>query len=209
MDEKQALYEHLFREFETEHKRADVYMERNYKVLAFWGAAMSALVAYGLKMEVETSGKYLVAGVFAYLIPLINVICAVFYAFNAYTNVCSSIRAECLHGVLNKLILEHFNDSFNELDDQHLALRTLLPKYVLNSRKVSGMTYLIPIALFLSAFVGSYLYSILECGLSYWPIWVSAGVAALVCIPMVITYINQLIPVAKERTMMMKKNNTV
>lgn len=153
----------LHKEFLFEHSRADVYIERNYKVLTVWVAALTALLTLGVKKEFFDTNQAIFM-IFAIVLPAVNYVCAAFYAFNSYANMLCGFRAEVIHrAIYPSPLVDSFNVDEMSGEKTRKHFKPLLPRYILSNALVSAPTYISLVLVFLGSSAFAYYYAYNNC----------------------------------------------
>ncbi len=199
----------LHKEFLFEHSRADIYIERNYKILVAWMTALTALITLGMEKDLFDTAQSIFV-VFAVILPSVNYVCAVFYAFNSYANMLCGQRAEVIHRVLfSDSLINSYNTTYIQGEKVRSDFLSDLPKYILSNAFVSAPTYIILVLVFFGSSVFGYYYALHNCGSKYKNmVWFSIRImialvvvtGLLYSVPLIISAVKRMI-VKKERTL--------
>lgn len=190
----------LYKEFLFEHSRADVYIERNYKVLTVWAAALTALLTVGTKKELVDTDLTMLT-VFGVVLPAINLVCAIFYAFNSYANMLCGYRAEVIHRVLFSDSLVNLYD-VSEIEKESIKtdFKDKLPRYILSNALLSAPTYIALVLVFICSSAFGYIYAYNNC-MGPYPDYVAVSMAIFIALAgaLLLLYLCVLLPNATSR----------
>ncbi len=153
----------LHKEFLFEHSRADIYIERNYRILAVWFPALTALLTIGINKDLFDTNQAILM-IFAIVLPAVNYVCAAFYAFNSYANMLCGYRAEVIHrAIYPDPLVDSFNVDDMSGEKTRKDFKPLLPRYILSNALVSAPTYISVILVFLGSSAFGYYYAYYNC----------------------------------------------
>lgn len=190
----------LSQEFLFEHGRADVYIERNYHVLAIWAAALAAIITIGMNKEFCNT-NIAVFLLFATIIPTLNFLFAVIYAYNTYANMLCGLRAEVIHkAIFSKSVMLSFRQTDIIGDETKDYFYENLPKYILSKSWVSAPMYISLIVVILGSSAFGYYYAYVNCP-SYYirPILISLGLFIAFLVGAAIPYVKLHLDNDKKR----------
>lgn len=133
----------LIREFEFENNRCMFYLDFMYKILQFTFTADIALLTIAFSEKILSGSD--VASIFLELIlPICTFVFGIMYAFNAYVLAVCGERAEMLH-----LKIYSCFTAGGEMSGDEKSLYDNLCRYVIADRKVSLISYGVPLGFYL------------------------------------------------------------